>query len=278
VGGAQQPARGKARKVLVNRYENPRNEICPATVTVRHCTLVPGWTLDCNCRPETPNKESIELRNLRARVIIEHSILGPIKVLEDEVYTDPIPLEISDSIIDAMGSDTEAIGAPSHRHAHTIATICRCTIFGVVQVHAIQLAENSIFSDCLHVARRQVGCMRFCYVPAGCRTPKRFHCQPDLVMAAAREKHKGQAEAEIAEAVQREAVRVRPQFTSRHYGVPAYCQLARTCAAGIVRGADDASEMGVFHDLFQPLRLDNLRARLEQFTPAGMTSGILLIN
>ena len=46
---------------------------------------------------------------------------------------------------------------------------------------AIQLAENSIFLGKVHVARRQTGCMRFSYVPLGSRTPKRYHCQPDLV-------------------------------------------------------------------------------------------------
>jgi hypothetical protein len=275
---ADLPARGKERKVVVNRYENPRNEICPSALVIRHCTLVPGWTLDCDCHPKTPNKESIELRNLRAKVTVQHSILGPIRVVEDEVQTDPIPMDISDCLIDAMGGDLEAISGPSHRHAHAVTTIRRTTVFGAVQVHAIQLAENSIFNDCVHVARRQIGCLRFCYVPAGCRTPKRFNCQPDLVMAAERTRLKGHPEAEIVAAAAREAARVRPRFTSRHYGKPAYGQLAVPCADEIVRGAGDASEMGVFHDLFQPQRLDNLRARLEQFTPAGMTSGVVLIN
>jgi hypothetical protein len=33
--------------------------------------------------------------------------------------------------------------------------------------------------------------------------------------------------------------------------------------------------MGVFHDLFQPQREANLRARLDEFTPAGMDAGII---
>ena len=40
------------------------------------------------------------------------------------------------------------------------------------------------------------------------------------------------------------------------------------------RGADDESEMGVYHDLFQPQREANLRTRLDEFTPAGMTAGL----
>jgi hypothetical protein len=51
--------------------------------------------------------------------------------------------------------------------------------------------------------------------------------------------------------------------------------LAETCAEEITRGADDESEMGVFHDLFQPQREANLRARLDEFTPAGMDPGLI---
>jgi len=45
----------------------------------------------------------------------------------------------------------------------------------------------------------------------------------------------------------------------------------------IKRGADDESEMGVFHDLFQPQREANLRARLEEYTPAGIDAGVIFV-
>lgn len=244
------------------------SSICAARVNIRHCTLVPGWTLDCDCEPATPNKESLEIRNVRARVHIERSILGPIEVQEDEVHSDPIPIEICDSIVDAMGGDREAIIGPQGNHAHGVFTVRRSTIFGIVQVHAVELGENCIFLDCVHVARRQIGCLRFCYVPAACRTPKRYNCQPDLVIAA--------ASGDAAKA--REAERVIPSFTARRYGRPAYAQLSVSCAGEIFEGADDGAEMGVFHNLFQPQRLANLRARLDEFTPAAMDAGVLLAN
>ena len=43
----------------------------------------------------------------------------------------------------------------------------------------------------------------------------------------------------------------------------------------IARGADDESEMGAFHDLFQPQRVANLRARLAEYVPAGMEAAII---
>ena len=137
-----------------------------------------------------------------------------------------------------------------------------------MQVHAVERAENSIFNDCLHVARRQIGCVRFCYTPPRCRTPRRYQCQPDLVMAA--------VTGDIAKAL--EAQRVKPQFTARRYGAPGYGQLSADGAPEIATGADDGAEMGAFHDLFQPQRLANLRTRLEDFTPAGMDAGVLLAN
>src|SRR4029077_14282971 len=197
---------------------------------------------------------------------------------------EPIPVCITDTILDATAAEKEAIGAPGYAVAHAILTIRRCTVFGIVDVHAVELAENCIFNDCLNVARRQLGCMRFCYVPYGCRTPRRYHCQPDLVAQAIEKKLRSEAtakkalpptQAELDGAKARERLRVKPQFDSSRYGTPKYCQLADTCADEIKRGADDESEMGAFHDLFQPQREANLLARLEEFTPAGMDVGIL---
>jgi hypothetical protein len=71
-----------------------------------------------------------------------------------------------------------------------------------------------------------------------------------------------------------ERLRVQPDFNSVRYGNPAYCQLADSCAVEIRAGASDESEMGVFHDLFQPQRIANLRARLGEFTTAGADAGI----
>ena len=147
----------------------------------------------------------------------------------------------------------------------------RCTAIGRVEVHAIQLIEDSIIVGHLQVARRQEGCVRFCWIEPHSRTPRRFHCQPDLALQAL----KSSAEWRQADEPTREhllrarVVRVRPQFNSLRYGSAAYCQLSRTCAQEIARGASDESEMGAFHDLFQPQRLASLLAQMQQFTPAG---------
>jgi hypothetical protein len=125
------------------------------------------------------------------------------------------------------------------------------------------------------VARRQLGCMRFCYAPPGSRTPRRYECQPDLVDAIVELAYAAAPDAERLRARDNERLCVRPQFNSVRYGMPSYCQLAQTCASEITRGADDESEMGVFHDLYQPQRAANLRARLDEYMPAGMEAGII---
>jgi hypothetical protein len=262
-----------------DRSDRDASQVCPAEVIVRHCTLVPGWGLDNDCEPVRSAEPSLELINVRARVTIEHSIVGTVQVNVDEVRSDPVPIRIDDSIVDATDVAREAIGAPGNPVAHAVLTIRRSTVIGIVQVHAIALAENSIFMGCLNVARRQLGCMRFCYVPCGCRTPKRYHCQPDLAEQAIESQMRaddpGIAQEDIDAAKELERARVEPRFNSERYGQPAYAQLAATCADEITRGADDESEMGVFHDLFQPQRAANLRARLNEYTPAGMNVGII---
>ena len=68
--------------------------------------------------------------------------------------------------------------------------------------------------------------------------------------------------------------RVRPAFTVRRYGQPAYGQLAGHCPEEISRGADDESEMGVFHDVFGPQREDNLTIRLQEYLRFGLEAGL----
>lgn len=297
-------------------------------VIIRHATLVPGWSLDCDCQPQCTTEPSLEIFSPRVCVVIEHSILGSIQVnpilssldeegeppsdiLEDEEQQqppvsrriqenevqrarcqgvgsnerlDPIRLCISDSIVDATSSDQEAIGGPGCPVGYAFLTIIRSTVFGKVQVHAIELGENCIFEGCITVARRQYGCLRFSYITPGSRTPSRFMCQPDLVESAIEHSLRLQAKEkglspptddQIKAAQSCERIRVKPQFNSTRYGMPTYCQLASNCAKEIKRGAEDESEMGVFHDLFHAQHEANLRVRLDEYVPAGSDVSII---
>jgi hypothetical protein len=256
----------------------------PLRVVIRHCTLVPGWGLECDCEPRQPAQPSLELLNSRVHLTIEHSITGAIRVVEDEVKSDPIVIRLTDSILDATSTEREAIDAPGCPVAHAVLTARRSTIIGLIKVHAIELGENCIFLGKVIVARRQIGCLRFCYVPPRSRTPRRYHCEPDhaeaagveALTAAAVTAHLPPPTADAVREARNDArARVRPQFNSLRYGTSTYCQLALTCASEISAGADDESEMGVFHDLFQPQRTANLRARLAEYSPASTDAGIV---
>ena len=159
-------------------------------------------------------------------------------------------------MLDATADDLPALSGPDCELAWAILHVHRTTVIGEVHTHAVDIGEDSIFTGTMRVARRGVGCLRFSYVPPGSRTPKRFHCEPET---------------------SGDPLRVRPRFTSTRYGTPAYAQLADAGPAAIARGAADGSEMGAFHHLFQPQRVDNLRARLAELSPAGTDAGIVFV-
>jgi hypothetical protein len=248
-------------------------------VVVRHCTFVPGWDLDAHCQPRHGAEPSLVLTDLPRRrrgsarparadrsslelrptcVEVDRSIIGTIVVQRDEVDAEPVRLHIRASIVDATAIDGDAIAAPNGRHAHAVATVVDSTVIGRVLVNAVGLGENTIFTSRMDVGRRQVGCLRYCYVPWDSGTPRRYACQPDLVMHAAGEGTPGP-----------EAARVEPRFSELRYGRPDYCRFAPDCAVEIRTGADDDSALGVYHDLFEQRRETNLRAALEEHLPLG---------
>jgi hypothetical protein len=107
--------------------------------------------------------------------------------------------------------------------------------------------------------------------------PRRYRCQPDLEIAAEIERRS--ANGPLTEA-QRNLIRdeialwLVPGFAALRYGLPAYAQLIEACPWQIGTGADDESEMGAFHGLYQPQRLTNLKVRLEEYLRFGLEAGV----
>lgn len=249
-------------------------------VAIRHCTLVPGWGLDSHCKPARPTEPSLQLIDAPRCVTIEHSIVGAIQVDRNQARQDPLQVLIVDSLVDATANEAVALGSPGKLCAHARLVIRRSTVFGQVQVHELALGEDSLFLGQIRACKRQVGCVRFSYVPPGSRTPRRFECQPDQVAKTISESHAAGAidAAERDALLESERLRVEPDFVSTRYGAATYGQLALTCAPEIARGAEDGSEMGVFHHLHQPQRAANLRTRLNEYTPAGVDAGVIFEN
>lgn len=227
------------------------------TLRLRHCTLVPGLGLNADGTPTAPDSPSLIVESSSVRVEIESCILGSVRTV------DGAEVEIRNSIIDTGAEDRVTYAALDGEGAGAPLRIENSTVVGRVRTLLLDLASNTIFlarsiaegawTEPLRAERRQEGCARFCYIPPGSRPPQRHQCQP------------------ITDS---DAARVRPQFTSLRYGDPAYMQLSTRCAAEIRTGADDDSEIGVFHDQFAPQRIANLRVRLDEYLRFGLEAGI----
>lgn len=259
---------------LVIPAEN--NEV--TRVTLRHCTLVPGLQLNIDGTPMHPTQPSLIVTNPNVTVVLEHCIVGAIHT------TPTTKMTISDSIVDATDPTFMAFTSVTdpENEAGGELTVNGSTVIGPVRATSMPLISNTIVHAGGEVpvrsVRKQSGCVRFSYVPPGSVTPRRFRCQPDLAIQAAIEEREKQQGGGLTDA-QRETIshgvslRIRPTFTSLRYGRPAYCQL-RQATPEIHTGADDESEMGVFHQVYQSQRETNLRTRFDEYLRFGLEAGV----
>lgn len=224
---------------------------------LRHCTLMPGPSPAVQGFPAREARPRLHVLEPDVLVEIDRCILGAVRAVEGA------RVRITNSIVDAGGGGQLAYGGPDEAGPGAALEVENSTIVG--RVHTVSLeASNTIFmaeraeggAQPVRAARTQQGCVRFSYVPPGSQVPRRYQCQP------------APAAAEDAR------LRVRPVFTSLTYGEPGYCQLSALCPEQIRRGADDESEMGAFHHLYQPQREANLRAGLDEYLRFGLEAGI----
>lgn len=263
-------------------------------LTLRHCTLVPGLVVSDSpverdtSRPaavETESESEEVKRNRRGEEVVtehehieekidryspqvsmiveasailvelDHCIVGGLRAGEGA------QVHITGSIVDATSQHGVAFGGLDDTTAGATLQVENSTLIGQVHTAQMELASNTIFlarrsaqeREPVHVVRRQHGCARYSYLPARSRTPRLYHC------------HLGDDQA---------AEWVHPQFNTLRYGQAAYCQLSRVTADAIRRGADDESEMGAFHDLYQPQRETNLALRLKEYLRFTLEAGV----
>jgi hypothetical protein len=227
------------------------------SLRVAHTTLVPTE------RPEE-DAGGIEVDDgCSAELTLERSICcGPIVMAGSASR-----LILRESIVDAAIAN-DAIDAEN-----ATAEIYRSTVLGKSRLRRLE-AHSSIFMGEVTVKLRQQGCVRFSYIPIESSSPRRFRCQPDLALAAKREALGRDLSLEEKRGVK---IRLRPAFTSFHYGDPGYGQLSFASAEEVRTGAEDGSEMGVFGILEQPQREANLRAALEEYMRFGLEAGIFYV-
>lgn len=245
----------------------------PMNLTLHHCTIPPGLTLDDS---GTTLHIDWEGEASSGTLTLDHTISGRLCIAKG------VMVKITDGIVDARKDNDVALAADEDgtKPAGTV-EIIRSTVVGTVHVGEIILAENSIFSGRVTSQRRQQGCIRFSYLPFGSLVPRRYYCQPDLAIrqaidAAMREKpdlsdtEKDRISSEIQSWL-------KPIFSDQFYGNPGYMQLNQLCPIEIRSGVDDGSEMGAFHDLYQVRRETNLKVRLDEYLRFGMEAGIIYV-
>lgn len=259
-------------------------------LTIRHCTLVPGRELDLEGAPTLPGEPSLRIGLAGLDVDIAASILGPIRAIAEA------EMAIADSILDAAAAEPSdsaegvAYAAPDGTGFGAALTLRQVTVLGKLAAARFDLVSNSLlvarlapgepWTAPVRAERRQVGCMRFSYVPRGSTVPRRYRCQPQLATDEAIERRE-KALGSLLDPVERERIavrearRVRPAFVASRYGRPAYAQLRRSVPREIRAGAEDESEMGAFHLVFAPQRETNLAIRLEEYLRFALEAGII---
>ena len=59
-------------------------------------------------------------------------------------------------------------------------------------------------------------------------------------------------------------------FTSDVFGQPGYAQLSASAPPELLRGAENGSEIGAWSSLMNPIKLDSLGHKVEEFLPFGL--------
>jgi hypothetical protein len=239
---------GHAVAVPATRPDGSPNRL--ETLAVRHATLVPGLTLQRTGDPAdpfhsaSPGAPSVVVQTVATRLEVERSITGAIELVPEASGT------LRDSIVDAGNAVNVAWRSPGGAERGGNASFDGSTVIGVVRTSVLE-ASNSIFASPTDVARLQQGCVRYSALPETSVAPRRYACVPSSAVPHAS-----------------------PGFTTLQYGVAGYARLTASTSPAIRTGADDESEMGAFHYLYEPQRESDLRIRLEEYLRVGLEAGI----
>jgi len=220
-------------------------------VVIRHCTLDPGGEMasldpgQCRVIPYI----GLVVRGDIEELVIESSIVGPI--LEDRINGAPGVIQkliIRDSIVQSIDADN----TPAIETKLGLVEMQRVTVFGEVRVNRL-LASEALIQGLVKVTDNQHGCFRFS------ATDNR----PEKMLPPQFESHL------FKPAVPNHF------FVSRRFGDPGYGQLSETAPETIIRGAENRSEIGAFSDLLNPIKLGDLKAKVNEFMPFGLIAQII---
>lgn len=203
-------------------------------VVIKNCTLDPGGSKNIKDEDLLPIKLIIEgyVENL----CVESSILGPIMVRNDGYIEETC---IKDSIVQSVDPSVPAIEIKTGK-----TEIERTTIFGKIDVHSLYATET-VITERSNVTDTQSGCFRFSAAPQTSRLPHPYQC---LLFK----------------------LNVQHWFTSQKFGNPGYAQQSGSAPSQLKEGGENGSEMGAFNNLLNPIKLQGLKTKIDEYMPFGL--------
>lgn len=207
--------------------------------------------------------------NLGSLVISNGTVLGPISVAGDN---DRLTISLTRAVIASLSAPATVPGVAARDSIingqlaapGASTTLAGVTIAGTSQVRAIS-ASDCLFLRPISSLRKQIGCLRYSYVPQGSTGPRQFRCQPEL---AIREAGAGADTAAIA-------ARVSPMIDSLTPGTAGFARLSVRCDPAIATGAETGGAMGAWHWLEEPQRRANLTIALDEYLGLGLEAGLI---
>jgi hypothetical protein len=207
------------------------------TVTIRHSTLDPGG--------KTWNALPIEAMPIVIEgdvgtLLVQRSIIAAVSIAPGGSLE---KLVVRDSIIQSITAGLNAIDAPLAG-----VDLIRTTVFGGVKSDRLYASE-ALITDLVDIDNTQEGCFRFSAAPVKSRVPHPYesHFFEDKNFF----------------------------FTSRDFGQPGYAQLAAGAPLWALIGAENGSEIGAFSNLMNPIRMDGLRAKVDEYLPFGLIPALI---
>lgn len=206
------------------------------TVTLRHVTADPGGPRTLDDTSDDIAHVTLVVEGNIELLTIESCILGPLHI-ENEGYIEKTV--ILDSILQSRDDTIPALNL-----SDTELQMQRVTIEGDVQAQCLWATDSLIVGHGT-IENTQCGCFRFSAAKNDTSRLPRPYCsawidKPKLL------------------------------FTSTRFGDPGYMQLSAVAPVNIVRGAENGAEMGVYNALINPIKLDSLRAKVEEYMPFGL--------
>jgi len=213
-------------------------------VTIRNCTVDPGNATIKDINNKALMPVDIVVNDVVQNLCIESSIIGPVYTKGAGIIE---TLSISDSIVQSVDPAIPAI-----MMAEGKLYLERVTIFGSLDIHWLYATEAIVTGD-VDTTDTQHGCFRFSAAsknkPGNPLEPNRLPHPYESFLFEKDSHH---------------------WFTSRQFGHPGFAQLSETAPEKLSKGAENGSEMGAFSASLNPIKMDGLRAKVEEYMPFGL--------